>query len=139
LHAKDPPIFRKTVAHAQQSAAPFGLPNASQVHSKLRARSPLSGEFGVGNPPLMTTFERNRPPFIFVHSHAAVQKSSGAIFRGLDRERCRKRAARVRNALRAAAAVPERDVMVNLVCVAYFFRWLYLCEKVQGNDYAQSA
>ena len=42
-------------------------------------------------------------------------------------------------ALRASEAVRPRDVMVNLVCVAYFFRWLYLCEKVQGNDYAQSA
>lgn len=31
------------------------------------------------------------------------------------------------------------DVMVKPICVTYFFQWFYLCEKVQGNDYAQSA
>lgn len=48
-----------------------------------------------------------------MHSHADAQKSSGAFFRGWCWERCRKRPARGRNALRASAAVHARDVMVN--------------------------
>ncbi len=48
-----------------------------------------------------------------MHSHADAQKSSGAFFHDMDRERCRKRPARGRNALRASAAVRARDVMVN--------------------------
>ncbi len=53
-----------------------------------------------------------------VHSHAAAQKSSGAFFRGLGRERCRKRPACVRIALRASQAVQTRDVMFNPNCSA---------------------
>ncbi len=69
--------------------------------------------FFVQNSPLVPAFVRNRPPFTSVHSHAGAQKSSGAFFHDMDRERCRKRPARGRNALRASAAVHARDVMVN--------------------------
>lgn len=48
-----------------------------------------------------------------MHSHAGAQKSSGAFFRGWDRERSQKRPGRVRNALRASEAVRPTDVMVN--------------------------
>jgi len=63
------------------SAAPDGLSNASRPHSKLRARSPLSGELITGNAALVPASARNRRPFTFVHSHASAQKSSGAFFR----------------------------------------------------------
>jgi len=95
-------------------AAPGGLGNASRPHSKLRARSPLSGEFITENPPLVPASARNRPPFTFVHSHADVHKLSGAFFHDTDRERCRKRPGRGRNALRGFQVVRPRDVMVNL-------------------------
>lgn len=52
-------------------------------------------------------------PFTRVHSHAAAQKSSGAFFRVMGRERCRKRPGRVRIALRGSQGVRARDVMVN--------------------------
>ena len=94
-------------------AAPSGLANASRPHSKLRARSPLSDEFCAGNPRLVTTYARNSPSFTPVHSHAAALKSSGAFFRVMDGERCRKRPARGRNALRASQGVRQRGVMVN--------------------------
>lgn len=94
-------------------AAPGGLANASRSHSKLRAREALSGKFFAGNPPLVPASARNRPPFIRVHSHAAAQKSSRVFFRVCGRERCRKRPARVRIALRASQGVRARDVMVN--------------------------
>ncbi len=42
---------------------------------------------------------------MFVHSHADAQKSSGAFFHDMDRERCRKRRGRGRNALRASQGV----------------------------------
>jgi hypothetical protein len=48
-----------------------------------------------------------------VHSHADAQKSSGAFFHDMDRERCRKRRGRGRNALRASQGVRATDVMVN--------------------------
>lgn len=102
-------------------AAPAGLANASRPHSKLRTRSPLSAEFGAGNSLLVTTYARNHPPFTRVHSHADVQKSSGAFFRVLDRERCRKRPARVRIALRASQEVRARDVMVNMDAIGLIF------------------
>jgi len=95
------------------SAMPDGLANASRPHSKLRARSPLPGELITGNPALVPASARNPPPFTSVHSHAAAQKSSGAFFHDMDRERCRKRPGRGRNALRASARVRSRDVMVN--------------------------
>lgn len=94
-------------------AMPDGLANASRPHSKLRTRSPLCGKFSAGNPPLVPASARNCPPFIRVHSHAGAQKSSGAFFRVSDWERCRKRPARVRSALRASQVVRARDVMVN--------------------------
>ncbi|WP_216360452.1 hypothetical protein, partial [Klebsiella pneumoniae] len=56
---------------------------------------------------------RNRLPFTRVHSHAVAQKSSGAFFRGLGKERCRKQAGGRRRALRASEAVQTTDVMVN--------------------------
>lgn len=49
-----------------------------------------------------------------MHSHAAAQKSSGAFFGVMGRERCRKRPSARRNALRASVMVRARDVMVNL-------------------------
>lgn len=97
-----------------KAAAPAGLANASRPHSKLRARSPLSDEFCAGNLPLVTTFARNRAPFTSVHSHAGAPKTSGAFFRDMAGERCRKRAGGHRNALRASQAVRPRDVMVNM-------------------------
>ncbi len=57
---------------------------------------------------------RNRLPFTRVHSHAVAQKSSGAFFRVMARERCWKWLTRYRVALRAFQAVPTTDVMVNL-------------------------
>lgn len=86
-------------------AAPGGLANASRPHSKLRARSPLLGEFIAGNPPLVTASARNPRPFTRVHSHAAAPESSGAFFRVWDRERCRKRPGFGRIALRASQRV----------------------------------
>ena len=94
-------------------AAPGGLANASRPHSKLCTRSPLSGELITGNPRLVTTYDRNSPPLTSVHSHATAQKSSGAIFRDLGRERCRKRPSGRRIALRASQGVRARGVMVN--------------------------
>ncbi|UUO81268.1 hypothetical protein DR190_29840 (plasmid) [Klebsiella pneumoniae] len=90
------------------------LLNASRPHSELRVRSPLS-EMTVSrkNAALVPASVRNRPPFTRVHSHAAAQNSSGAFFKGLDRERCRKRPGRARIALRASQKVRARDVMVN--------------------------
>ncbi len=69
--------------------------------------------FFVQNSPLVPAFVRNRPPFTSVHSHAGAQKSSGAFFHDMDRERCRKRRGRGRNALRASQGVRARGVMVN--------------------------
>ena len=69
--------------------------------------------FFVQNSPLVPAFVRNRPPFTSVHSHAGAQKSSGAFFHDMDRERCRKRRGRGRNALRASQGVRARDVMFN--------------------------
>jgi len=48
-----------------------------------------------------------------MHSHADVQKSSGAFFRGMGKERCRKRLSRRRMALRGFTGVRPRDVMFN--------------------------
>ncbi len=56
---------------------------------------------------------RNRLPFTRVHSHAVAQKSSGAFFRVMARERCWKWLTRYRVALRAFQAVHATDVMVN--------------------------
>lgn len=59
-----------------------------------------------------------------MHSHADAQKSSGAFFHDMDRERCRKRRGRGRNALRASQGVRARGVMVNapyLVTAFLFF------------------
>lgn len=95
------------------SAMPDGLANASRPHSKLRTRSPLCGEFIAGNPSLVPASVRNRLPFTSVHSHADALKSSGAFFRNMDRERCRKRLSRRRMALRGSAGVRPRGVMVN--------------------------
>jgi environmental stress-induced protein Ves len=57
---------------------------------------------------------RNRLPFTRVHSHAVAQKSSGAFFRVMARERCWKWLTRYRVALRAFQAVRATDVMVNV-------------------------
>lgn len=100
------------------SAAPAGLSNASRSHSKLRARSPLSDEFCAGNPALVPASARNRPPFTRVHSHADAQKSSGAFFHDMDRERCRKRRGRARNALRGSHGVRSSTVMLKAGCRA---------------------
>lgn len=95
------------------SAMPDGLANASRPHSKLRTRSPLSGKLITENPPLVPASARNRLLFTRMHSHAGAQKSSGAFFRVLDRERCRKRPGRVRIALRASQGVRPRTLMLN--------------------------
>ena len=58
---------------------------------------------------------------MFVHSHADAQKSSGAFFHDMDRERCRKRRGRGRNALRASQGVRARDVMVNMDAIGLIF------------------
>jgi len=108
------PLLVKSDPFDDIAAAPGGLANASRPHSKLRARSPLLGEFIAGNPPLVPAFARKRPPFIFVHSHAAAQKSPRAFFRIPDGERCRKRTGRPRIALMGFTGVRQRDVMVNL-------------------------
>lgn len=71
--------------------------------------APLIVDFGG----FVALMPRNEPPFTCVHSHAGAQKSSGAFFHDMDRERCRKRRGRGRNALRASAGVRPRDVMVN--------------------------
>jgi len=55
-------------------AAPGGLANASLPHSKLRARSPLLGEFIAGNPPLVPASTRNSPLFTCVNSHAIASE-----------------------------------------------------------------
>lgn len=57
---------------------------------------------------------RNRLPFTRVHSHAVAQKSSGAFFRVMARERCWKWLTRYRVALRAFQRVRPTDVMVNM-------------------------
>ena len=49
-----------------------------------------------------------------MHSYSLAHKSSGAFFRVWGRERCRKRAARGRIALRRLGEGRERGVMVNL-------------------------
>lgn len=97
------------------TASPGSLLNASRPHSKLCTRSPLSGELIIGNPPLVPASARNRLLFTCMNSHAGAPKSSGAFFHDMDRERCRKRRGRDRNALRASAGVRPRDVMVNSV------------------------
>lgn len=102
-------------------AAPGGLANASRPHSKLRARSPLSGELRAGNSRLVPASARNRLLFTRMHRHAGAQKPSGAFFRVLDRERCRKRPGRVRIALRASQGVRARDVMVNMDAIGLIF------------------
>lgn len=107
------PLFVKADPFDDISAAPGGLANASRSHSKLRAREALSGELIAENPALVPASARNRLSFTRVHSHARAQKSSGAFFRVMDRERCRKRPGRVRNALRASQGVRARGVMVN--------------------------
>lgn len=107
------PLLVKSDPFGDIPAAPGGLANASRPHSKLCTRSPLSGELITGNPRLVTTYDRNSPPLTSVHSHATAQKSSGAIFRDLDRERCRKRPSGRRIALRASQGVRARGVMVN--------------------------
>lgn len=107
------PLLVKSDPFDDISAAPGGLANASRSHSKLRARSPLSGELITGNPALVPASARTRPPLISVHSHAAAPESSGAFFRVWDRERCRKRPLGRRIALRASQGVRPRDVMVN--------------------------
>lgn len=95
------------------SAAPDGLANASRPHSKLRPRSPLSVGFSEPFDPF-AGFERLKSQSCTcVHSHAAGQKSSGAFFRVMGGERCRKSAEGRRNALRASAGVRPRDVMFN--------------------------
>ena len=109
------PLLVKSDPFDDIPAAPGGLANASRSHSKLRARSPLS-EMTVSceNAALVPASARNRLPFTCVHSHAAAQKSSGAFFRDMGRERCRKRPARGRIALRGSQGVRARDVMVNI-------------------------
>ncbi|EEV6403886.1 hypothetical protein E8C82_23235 [Escherichia coli] len=72
------------------TASQSSLLNASRSHSKLCTRSPLSGELCAGKQAFMPASTPNRPPFTCVHSHAAAQKSSGAFFHDMDRERCRK-------------------------------------------------
>jgi len=57
-----------------------------------------------------------------VHRHAATQKSSGAFFHDMDRERCRKQAGGRINALSAFEAVRATDVMVNTNALAAFHR-----------------
>ena len=111
------PLLVKSAPFDDVPAAPGGLANASRSHSKLRARSPLPGELITGNPALVPASVRNRPPFTLVHSHADAQKSSGAFFRVMDRERCRKRPSGRRIALRASQGVRPRDVMVNITGV----------------------
>ena len=56
---------------------------------------------------------RNRLPFTRVHSHAVAQKSSGAFFRVMARERCWKWLTRYRVALRAFQRVRPRTLMLN--------------------------
>lgn len=56
-----------------------------------------------------------------MHSYSPAQKSSGAFFRVYAGEGCRKPPVRRRNALRAAAAVPVRDVMVNMDAIGLIF------------------
>ncbi len=48
-----------------------------------------------------------------MHSYSPAQKSSGAFFHDMDRERCRKRLSRLRMALRAPAAVRPSSLMLN--------------------------
>ena len=74
---------------------------------------------------------RNRLPFTRVHSHAVAQKSSGAFFRVMARERCWKWLTRYRVALRAFQAVRATDVMVNPVALTC----LPLCTVVSENNY----
>lgn len=109
------PFLVKSDPFSDIPAAPGGLPNASRSHSKLRDREALSGELITRNSPLVTTSARNCPSLTSVHSHAGAQKSSGAFFRVMDRERCRKRPSGRRIALRASQGVRPRDVMVNNV------------------------
>jgi len=99
--------------HHLFSAAPGGLANASRPHSKLRARSPLSRKLINGNPALVTTYTRNRPPFTFVHSHAAGQKLSGRIFAVSGRERAVFWPGGRSMALRASQGVRPRTLMLN--------------------------
>ncbi|MCZ0778071.1 hypothetical protein, partial [Klebsiella pneumoniae] len=63
--------------------------------------APLIAPFGG----LVVLTLRNRLPFTRVHSHAVAQKSSGAFFRVMARERCWKWLTRYRVALRAFQAV----------------------------------
>ena len=76
--------------------------------SRPRA-APLIAPFGG----LVVLTLRNRLPFTRVHSHAVAEKSSGAFFRVMARERCWKWLTRYRVALRAFQRVRPRDVMVN--------------------------
>lgn len=48
-----------------------------------------------------------------MHSYSLAHKSSGAFFRDYAGERCRKRPARVRMALRASQGVRPSTVMLN--------------------------
>lgn len=115
------PLLVKSDPFDDISAAPDGLANASRSHSKLRARSPLSGELITGNPALVPASAPNRPPFTSLHSHAAAPESSGAFFHDMDRERCRKWPARARITLRASQGVRPRDVMVNMNAIGLIF------------------
>ncbi|WP_219607180.1 hypothetical protein, partial [Pectobacterium aroidearum] len=92
--------------------------------TKVVLEEVLSGESGTDlptdfatstaeNPPLGPAFSQNCLPFTSVHSHAGAQKSSGAFFRVVGRERCRKRPSCRRIALRTSQGVRPRDVMVN--------------------------
>lgn len=107
--------YRHSMAHDKTlvRAAPRHPANASRSHSKLRARSPLFCGFCGGNRRPERFRQRNSVPCRFMHNHAGTQKSSGALLGVMDRERCRKRPARARIALRGSAGVRPRDVMVN--------------------------
>ena len=59
-----------------------------------------------------------------MHSHADAQKSSGAFFHGMGRERCRKRPVRRRMALRESQGVRPRGVMVNYLLIHAASGWL---------------
>jgi len=84
--------------------------------SKVTASDAPCDEFYAANPPLVTTYMRNRPPFTIVHSHAAAPKSSDAFFHDMDEKEFRFWPGRARNALRASQGVRARDVMVNKFC-----------------------
>nr|QOY57510.1 hypothetical protein [uncultured bacterium] len=66
-----------------------------------------------GNPSLVTTSVRNRPPFTLVHNHAAAQNLSGRLFAVSGRQSAAFWPGGRRNALRGSQGVRPRDVMFN--------------------------